>query len=369
LPLYADNPRVAEGLPVEHGTLRIYEWKDYLSKHVLDSFTWAHRDRNVRVEVQSFLHVDEAISRLQEPDADYDVFFPTVDVLPELVEARLLLPLNHDYLPNIRNLWPQFRAIDAPFYDRGQRYTLPYTVYSSGIGWRRDLIDAADTPEELADPFEVFWNDQYRGRVGMYDDYLEAMSLALLRDGIVDVRAADDEELRAAADALAEAVRRVGVRFTTDGAEEGLAAGEFVVHQAWSGDVLTARRYADDPGVVSELAYWSPPDRERIVGCDLTAICTRGRNPILAHAFLDHLLRFDVAMDNFSWNGYQPPLEGVSPESFADPSFPWRDAVPPNLGGAILSAEEFDRGQMLVGFGPSERARWLAQWNRVVPSA
>ena len=89
---------------------------------------------------------------------------------------------------------------------------------------------------------------------------------------------------------------------------------------------------------------------------------------MLAHAFLNHLLDFDVAMENFAWNGYQPPLNGVSSEAFADPSFRWHGAVPPNLRNAIISEEAFATGQMLVGFGPSEQARWLDQWNRVVPA-
>jgi spermidine/putrescine transport system substrate-binding protein len=369
LPIHSDLVPIASGLPVERGgTLRIFQWKEYLARAVLDGFEYAHRDRKVRVEVESFLHVDEAIARLREPDADFDVFFPTIDVLAGLVDERMLLPLNHGYLPNLENLWPQFRGIDEPFYDRGQRYTLPYTVFSSGIGWRRDLVEPALAPDRSAKPFDLLWNPGYAGRVGLYDDYLEAMSLALLRDGLVEVRAADDADLRSAADALLDAVRTARVRFTAEGAEEGLPSGEFVAHQAWSGDVLTAPRYAEDPAIGTRLGYWSPAGPARIVGCDLTAICARGRNPVLAHAFLDHLLRFDIAMANFSWNGYQPPLLGLRPESVADPEFPWHDAVPTNLAGAILTPEAFETGQMLVGIGPSERARWLVQWNRVVPS-
>jgi spermidine/putrescine-binding protein len=105
-----------------------------------------------------------------------------------------------------------------------------------------------------------------------------------------------------------------------------------------------------------------------VVGLDLTAISTRGRFPVAAHAFLDHLLRFDVALDNFAWNGYQVPMLGATREAFADPAFPWHDAVPSNLRDAIVSEDEFANGQMLVGFGPSQDARWLAQWSRVVPA-
>ncbi len=361
------------GLPIERdATLRVYQWKDYLSAKVLDAFARRHADANVRVHVESFQRIDEAIARLREPGSDFDVFFPTIDALPDLVRAGMLRPLTHDYLPNIANLWSWFNGTDRPVYDPNLAYTVPYTVYSSGVGWRDDLVAPADAPD-ATDPFAILWDGRYRGRLGIYDEYLEALSLALLRDGVVDLKGATDAQLARAADGLEEAVRVAGVRFTIEGAEEGLPEGEFVAHQAWSGDVLTAPRYAEegDPGsgasVARQLRYRAPAGPGLVVGCDLTAICAQGRNPVLAHAFLNHLLDFDTAMDNFSWNGYQPPLRDATAAAFADPAFPWHDAVPSNLLNALISEDGFAQGQMLVGFGPSEQARWLDQWNRVVP--
>ena len=317
-PLPVDHGlELASDLPIERGaTLRVYEWKDYLSSRVLASFEHAYADQDVHVQVESFTRIDEAIQRLQEPSADFDVVFPVIDVLEGMVAKGLLRPLNHDYLPHLSNLWGWFRDGDGPFYDPGQRYTTPYTIYTGGIGWRADMVRGGDAPDVRSDPYEIF---------------------------------------------------------TDDGAEEGLPEKTFAVHQAWSGDILTAPRYAaedgDNPGeVAAALRYWSPSEPSRVVGLDLTAICANGRNPVAAHAFLDHLLRFDVALDNFAWNGYQVPMEGATREAFADPTFRWHDAVPANLRDAIVSEEAFAAGQMLVGFGPSQDAAWLAQWSRVVPA-
>ncbi len=365
------GPTFESGRPTEkRAVLKVYEWRDYLSKGTLSSFERSFPDGDVRVEVESFTHMDEAIARLQDPATQFDVFFPTIDALPGLIDERLIRPLDHAQVPNVRNLWPWFREGDGPFYDTGQRYSLPYTVYVSGVAWRDDMVEAADAPDATSDPWGLFWNPRYRGRVGMYDGFLEAMSLALLRGGVADVRAASDEQLDAASRALSESVAITGVRFTNDGVEEGLPEGEFAAHQAWSGDVLSAPGYAAAEGnfdLGKQLRFWSPPGSEKIVGCDLMAVCEHGRHPDLAHSFLNHLLDTRVGVDNFCWNGYQPPLEGVTREAFVAPDSPWHMEVPPNLLGTLLDNDSFANAQMLVGFGPIERARWLDYWKRVAP--
>ena len=369
-----DDLTVASDDPIEpDAVLRVYQWKDYLSAGVLEAFERAHADRGVRIDVESFQHIDEAVARLQAPGADFDVVFPTVDVLRGMVEARLLRPLNHDLLPHLPNLWGWFTAADGPFYDPGQRYTTPYTVYTGGIGWRADLVRPADAPDRLDDPTDVFVDPRYRGLVGFYDSYRDALALGLQRDGVTDLAAATDADLAAAAAFLDEAVLATRARFTLDGVQEGLTEAAFAVHQAWSGDILTAPRYAayerEDAGEVAAALRFRPPaGAAQVVGLDLTAIAATGRFPVAAHAFLDHLLRLEVAMDNFAWNGYQVPMREAAPEAFEDPAFRWADVVPPTLRTALVSEGSFASGQMLVGFGPSEEARWLDQWRRVVPS-
>jgi spermidine/putrescine transport system substrate-binding protein len=117
------------------------------------------------------------------------------------------------------------------------------------------------------------------------------------------------------------------------------------------------------------LGYWWPMDGTGVVGCDLTAICSKGRNPVLAHAFVNHLLATRTALDNFSWNGYQPPVADAVPEAFADPSFPWHDLVPANLRCALLSPEEFARSRMLHRLTPSADDAWRRTWARVTAAA
>ena len=157
---------------------------------MLASFDQAYAAHDVHVEVESFTRIDEAIARLQDPSSDFDVVFPVIDVLPGMVAAGLLRPLNHDYLPHLSNLWGWFRTGDGPFYDPGQRYTTPYTIYTGGIGWRADMVRGVDAPDARPDPYAIFTDRRYRDQVGIYDAYRDAIALGLQQAGVHDLRAA-----------------------------------------------------------------------------------------------------------------------------------------------------------------------------------
>ena len=356
LPIHGDNLPIDPAAPIERGaTLRIFQWRDYLAREVLDDFARRHASSDVELEVKSFTTMAEAVERLRQPDADFDVFFPTIDALPRLVDERLLRPLTHPMLPNLTNLWPFFRNGDGPFYDVGQRYSVPYTVYSTGIGWRRDLVRDADAPESLANPYDAYWNVRYRGAVGIYDDYREAIAMALLRLG-EDPNTGDEGTIERAVDDLIGLAEEVEVEVTAEGAYEELQTGDYAFQQSWSGDLLSAKRFGAVASDDADLVAFTWPSGG-IVGCDLTAICTAGRNPVLAHAFLDHLLDVAVAFENFRWNGYQPPLGDRLPR------------VASHLRAAILRPDDLTEGRFLRTLRSDADARWRVGWQRFLEAA
>jgi spermidine/putrescine transport system substrate-binding protein len=368
LPLFSDNPAIASDLPPESGaTLQIAEWRRYLSSEVVKSFAKAH---DVNFRITSFDSRDKGAALIENGGA-FDIFFPTIDQLQSLVERRLLQPLNHDYLPNLEHLWPQFAPPSGAFYDMGLRYSVPYTVFGTGIGWRSDMVAARDAPDALDDPYSAYWNPRYRGKVGLYDDYREAIATALLEKGITDVNTTNPQLLDSAKAALELLVERVDVVFDSDGAYEGLPKGEFAIHQAWSGDILSAGNFggAYSLGTEKELRFFWPGDGRGIVGADLMAIPAKAQNPVLAHLFLNHMLDPKNALANFSWNGYQPPVEGVTREALTSRSSLGHQIVPPNLANALLSPDDVDRGLTLRPLSPPAQNAWLSVWSSFLPNS
>lgn len=352
LPLFDDNPAILSDAAMETGPLKIYQWKSYLYDEILDDFRSRY---DVELVVEDFSDMEEAVTAIRSGEmSDFDVFFPSIGYLGPMVQERLLQPLNHELLPNGKYLWEFFWDPRGPFYDEGQRYTVPYTVYGTGIAWRKDMLPRDDWPTSLSNPYDAFWRPVPDGHVGVYDDYREALAMALLRNGVEDVNTDDVAAIEAAAEALIQAAKQRDVMLGDDGAYEGIPEGEFALHQSWSGDILSAssgKRYADQAADIGYL--W--PERG-VIGADLTAVLAGGTNPALAHAFVDFLMEPAVAWTNYSWNGYQPPV--VMPPT-ADVN--WAPAVPT----VTLSENDLNGAKWLSPLEPQVDALWHSAWDRV----
>ena len=98
-PRSTTSPAIADGLPLETGTLKVYNYAEYISPDVLAAF---EEEYGVTVEVTTFTSMDEAIAKLASGEAAFDVFFPTPDRVGKLAAGKLLQPLNQTYLPEPR---------------------------------------------------------------------------------------------------------------------------------------------------------------------------------------------------------------------------------------------------------------------------
>lgn len=351
LPIFDDNPPIEAGLQPESGaTLRIYNYIDYLWKRKTREFA---EQFDCEVEISTFSTMDEAVAKLASGSADFDVFFATVDRLGKLVAGKILQPLNLEYVPNLQgNIWPQL--VD-PFYDRGARYTVPYVIWADGIGYRADKVkeDIASLPN----PYEIFWEGGYTGKTFLLDDYRDALGMVLLRNGGTDVNTDDPAQIEQAKTDLLALIDAVNIKVSAEDYSK-VPEGAAWIHQSWSGSMIAAPYYLPSGLDSSALGFWYPTSGTGVVGNDTLTILRGAQNPVLAHHFLNFMLDEKNAYDNFyNFNGYQPPLNNVTPESLvAD------EAVPENLASAVLTKEDYDRSQELLELAPEADALWQNAW-------
>ena len=348
LPTFDDIPMIADGLDPEAGPLKIYNYAEYIAPRTLRGF---REEYGVEVEVTPYNNYDQMIAKLQEPGAEYDVVFPGPTVLSKMVYGEVIQPLNQSYLPNMENLWPEYKD---PWYDKGAQYTVPYTVYTTGIGYRADIVT------DLPDPgYDVLWDPAYNGKAALLDDYGEAISMSILRNGLGSVNTDDQTIVAKAVDSLIELIELVNIKVSITG-YRSIPEGEYTVSQSWSGDLLAARWYLPKGESLDVLGYWVPEEvSQRVIGNDVLAIPKSATKPVLSHLFLNTLLDNDVSEKNFNWNGYQPPLTKISVPYAIDQGY-----IVESLSSAIVLPEDFQSGIVQVEQPPSVESMWRNEWAR-----
>lgn len=355
-PIYDDNPMIASGLePETDTTFKIFNWIDYLWPKKLKEFGEMH---GVEVEYTTFYNSETAIERIRSGELDVDVYFPTYDYLPRLVAARLMQPLNHDYIPNIANLWP---SIQSPFYDQESRYSVPYTVYTTGIEYLSNEV--AKPPADYDNPYDIFWDSANAGKVGLYDEYREVFSMALLRNGVEDINTTDPTLIEQAKTDIIEIFEATDARLTINGAYARLPAGAFHVHQSWSGDTVAAQYYTANGYKATDLGFWFP-ESGGVIGNDMMAIPKTAKNPVLAHLFIDYMLGDKIGLQNFGWVGYQPPLTSMDPDTLVADGW-----VAKNIKDAVVREEQFAENLLILPLDPEADVTYTDAWQEITAGA
>jgi spermidine/putrescine transport system substrate-binding protein len=338
MPLW-ESP-IESGLePETGGTFTVFNYPAYFYKKLLRDFG---KKYNVDVQYTAFDNISSGIQRLASGAVTPDVMEMTPDNLSRAVAGKLIKPLNLDYIPNLKkNVWPD---LVSPFYDVDSHYTVPYTIYATGIFWRNDKVseDIAAMPQ----PWDIFWQSQaYKGKVALLSEERETIGMALLRKGITDINTEDPAQLNQAVADLKELYDVCNIK-VGDVQYQSIPEGTAWLNQAWSGDPIAAYIYylpKDTPA--KALSFWKADKGKVPVQNDCFSICATTKKPVLSHLFLNFLLDNGVSYSNFvDFNGYQPPINEINHESLVKDGI-----VPENLTTAVLTNEDLGPDSLQYG--------------------
>ena len=352
-PILTANRPIADGLrPEANATLKVYAWENRVSQRCLEDFSKTYR---CEVELTSYASMTQALGALRRGRDRFDVFMgaPT-SVIGGLVRNAVIQPLNHSYIPNIREAWPVYTD---PYYDSHWLYTVPYSVFTTGIAWRKDHVDL--DPYALANGWEFPWRAASKGKTAVLNDYRETIGLALLKDSDPTINTTDPLLLNQARDALIQLDGLVGLRIDNDTSAK-LASGQSWVHHAWSGQVIAAAKILPRGVPVEALGYWFPPDGRGPVANDTNTIVRGARNPVLAHLFLNFMLDRHNAIHNIRATGFTQPLSYATPGRLVHLGI-----LPPSLTSAAVLATFVDNSVKELQLSPAVDRLWRQAWQAV----
>jgi spermidine/putrescine transport system substrate-binding protein len=349
-PIYAGNKTIKSGLaPEQNATLKIYNWEAYINPAVCKDFG---KKFNCNVQVSTFNTMDEALAKIHSGKADFDVFLGvTIDVLGPLVEQKFIQPLNHSYIPNITQAWPDFQN---PFYDRKWQYTAPYTIYTTGVAWRKDKVP--EDPYSMANPWSMLWQPKYKGKVAILDDYREGISLGLMKNGIYDLNSTSASQIGNSGQALQNLAQLTNMQINNNDYTQ-IPSGQVWIHHAWSGDIAAAPYYLPKGVPVDVIGYWFPADGKGPVGNDLWTILRTAKNPVLAHEFINYMEDLPNVLNNISFNGYMQPLNEVTPQRLVK-----EQLLAPTLMSTVVLPSYFRRGVMELQLPVEANLLWEEAW-------
>ena len=345
--------------PIESGPLVLYNWADYIYKKVVGEF----EDKfGVDVQIATFNNLEEGIQKVVNGQIEPDVFVPTPGYLRRLVAKDLLQPLQHDLIPNMANVWPSY-SNPGPYYDLNWHYSVPYTIYTWGVAYRRDRIDDADAAQQ---GWEALWNHDYAGEISLYDSYGDTIAITILRNGSLDVNSQDPAVIEAAKEAILQTINDNEARLTINGVYAKLPAGDYTVAESWSGDIVGASIFYLPPGVSSDiLGYWKPEDGKTMIGNDLLVVPKVSKNPRLAHEFINFMLDEKNGFDNFTgYNGYQPPFTSINPDTLVQ-----KGIVPETLTSAVVTEDMFKKDLTPYELPSDVDQMWLDAWTEIKAGA
>lgn len=290
----ADAPVVVDRV------VNVYNWADYVAPGVLEEFTSA---TGIRVNYDTFDSQELLETKLLAGRSGYDVVVVSAHFLERLVPAGAFRPLDRQRLPGLGNLDASLAGLLARF-DPDNAHAVGYTWGTNGIGY-----DAARLGELAPDAPVTSWRLVYDPEViarlaGCGVSIVDSPSDVI---GSVLVSLGHDPNRPTPAQ-LAEAERRLlAVRphvrkIDSQNQINDLAGGSVCLLVTYSTNVHIARRRAAEAGAASDFRY-VVPEEGSTAWFDALAIPADAPHPDEAHAFIEFMLRPDIAARNANYIG------------------------------------------------------------------
>ena len=269
--------------------LRIFTWTDYVKPELLQRF---ERENGCRIVVETYdsneAMYDSLVARDREP---FDLLFPSSYMVKILRQQGMLLPLNHEWLPNLRNVDPTY--LEQGF-DPRMRFSVPYAVTVTSLGYLKKDVSGFKPSWSMFDRADLC------GRMTLLADYRETIGAALKSLGY-SLNSTNDQEL-AAAKAVVLRWKKNVARFENEGYKDELAAGTLRLAHGYSGDLMLAQADNEDVRI-------AVPEEGSALSFDDMVVPADAREILLAHKFIDFILDPRVAAEMTEYICYLCPNE------------------------------------------------------------
>ena len=288
------------GQPSATKTVNVYNWGDYIAPGVLEEFEAA---TGIHVNYDIFDSQEMLETKLLAGRSGYDVVVVSGHFLERLVPVGAFRKLDLRQLPSSGNLDAELMAKFAQ-YDPGNAHAVGYTWGTVGIGYDESKLQEL-APGAPTDSWSLVYDPAIVQRldpcgVSVVDSPSDVIGTVLAWTGH-DANRPTPEQLQAAERTLLT-IRPYLRKIDTGNQINDLAGGTICLMVTWSTNVQVARNRAREAGVAADFRYVVPKEGS-VAWFDSLAIPTDAPHPEAAHAFIEFMLRPDIAARNASYIG------------------------------------------------------------------
>jgi putrescine transport system substrate-binding protein len=282
--------------------VNVYNWSDYIDPKVIEDFT---RETGIKVQYDTFDANETLETKLLAGKSGYDVVVPTAYFLERQVKAGVFQKLEKTKLKNLGNVWPDI-AKRLAVYDPSNQYAINYMWGTTGIGYNvkamRERLGASAT----IDSWDIVFKPENLAKfrdcgVHMLDSADDIIPAALHFLGL-NPNSNDAKDLEKAGELLMK-IRPSIRKFHSSEYLNALAAGEICLVVGWSGDIKQSQKRALEAKNGVEIGYAIPKEGAQMF-FDNLSIPRDASHVDEAHAFIDYLLRPEVAAKNSNLVAY-----------------------------------------------------------------
>ena len=268
-------------------TLTIYNWGDYIDPDLIKRF---EKETGISVVYETFDSNEAMMTKIKQGGTAYDIAVPSEYMIDKMLEEKLLLPLDHSKLPNLKNIDPRF--MDLPF-DPENKYSVPYFWGTVGIVYNPKMLHNKEITG-----WNDLWDPDLKNEILMIDGAREVIGMGLnsLGYSLNDTNKDHLREAKRKLDTLTPNIKAI----VGDEIKMLMANEEASIGLVWSGDA------ADIMSENEDLDYVVPIEGSNL-WFDNMVIPKTAKNTEAAHQFINFMLDPEIAAQNTEWVCYSTP--------------------------------------------------------------
>ncbi len=275
--------------------VNVYNWGEYIDPDLITEF---EKETGYHVVYEVFDSNEAMYTKIKSNAGGYDVIVPSEYMLEKMKQEDLLIPLDHQQIPNFKNVDNNYLN---PTFDPNNVYSAPYFWGTVGIIYNETKTDLT------FNSWNDLWDESLSNQVFLVDGAREIIGMALNSLGY-SVNTKDAESLQAALNKLYTLKPNVKA-IIGDEILTLMPAGEATAAVTWSGSA------ADMMSENSDLNYSIPKEGSNI-WVDSMAIPKTSDNINGANAFINFMLKPSSMAKNAEYVGYSTPMK--NPEQYLD---------------------------------------------------